>query len=174
MTTKQLLLTLTIIALSTFAANADPVTPVGPSAVPANGTAVVATAPAPYVTITPTAADESHIATTAYVKGAYNDAIAAVNKLNSDKQAKIIHNETGNVMRAEALGVVAGDDIARQVVLMYDEGNVYSGVSSYLLAADGFAAGMAFMRDYIAAQKVEIYTTWDDNDTTNVALMNNF
>ena len=170
MTTKQLLLTLTIIASTAFAAKADPVTPVGPSAVPANGTAVVATASAPYVTITPTAADESHIATTAYVKGAYNDAIAAVNKLNSDKQAKIIHNETGNVMRAEALGVTAGDDIARTVI-NHSENAEYNNASPYLLAADGFMAGMAVMRDYTDNKTVTIYTTWDDDsDTTEVQL----
>ena len=60
---------------------ADPVVSVGPAAVPSNGTAVVATANPPYQTLTPTNDDKSHIASTAYVKGAYNDSIAAVNKV---------------------------------------------------------------------------------------------
>ena len=60
---------------------ADPVVSVGPAAVPSNGTAVIATANPPYQTLTPTNDDKSHIASTAYVKGAYNDSIAAVNKV---------------------------------------------------------------------------------------------
>ncbi len=172
MTTKQLLLTLTMIASSTFAANADPVTPVGPSAVPANGTAVVATAPAPYVTITPTAADETHIATTAYVKGAYNDAIAAVNKLDSDKQGKIINDETGRAMENMALGSVAGDDIVREVFL---NDNLQTNLlSRFLVAGDGLSGAVKAVKDYIAAQQVAVYTTWDSDDITSVSLTNGF
>ena len=89
MKTKTIL-SIAIMAALPFGAHADPV---GPAAVPANGTAVVATANAPYVTQTPTAADATHIASTAYVKGAYNDAIAAVNKVANTvdgKQAQLV------------------------------------------------------------------------------------
>ena len=90
---KKSLLSIAIIAAMPFAANAtDPVVAVGPAHASSNP--VVATANAPYVTITPSQADESHIATTAYVKGAYNDAIAAVNKVDSDKQGKLMNMES--------------------------------------------------------------------------------
>ena len=73
------ILSLAILATLPFAANATD--PIGPAAVPSNGTAVVATANPPYQTVTVGANDNSHIASTAYVKGAYNDAIAAVNRV---------------------------------------------------------------------------------------------
>ena len=82
------ILSIAIIAALPFGANATD--PVGPSAVPSNGTPVVATASAPYQTVTPVAHADEHIASTKYVIGAYNDAIAAVNKVNSDKQNKIM------------------------------------------------------------------------------------
>ena len=81
------ILSLAILATLPFAANATD--PIGPAAVPSNGTAVVATANPPYQTVTVGANDNSHIASTAYVKGAYNDAIAAVNKVDSEKQDKL-------------------------------------------------------------------------------------
>ena len=43
----------------------------------------------PYALATPTQADQGHIATTAYVKGAYNDAITAVNTLYEDVNSSI-------------------------------------------------------------------------------------
>ena len=45
---------------------------------------VIADDGAPYVTTTITDNDRGHIATTAYVKGAYNDTIAAVNNVASN------------------------------------------------------------------------------------------
>jgi len=87
-----------------FGAHSDPV---GPAAVPANGTAVVATANAPYVTQTPTAADATHIASTAYVKGAYNDAIAAVNKVANTvdgKQAQLLNSGNNHAMYNKVFG----------------------------------------------------------------------
>ena len=105
MKTKTIL-SIAIMAALPFGAHADPV---GPAAVPANGTAVVATASAPYVTQTPTAADATHIASTAYVKGAYNDAIAAVNKVANTvdgKQAQLVNAGNNNAMYNKVLGDV--------------------------------------------------------------------
>ena len=160
MRTMKTILTLTIIVSSTFVANADPVTSVGPSAVPANGTPVVATASAPYVTVTPSAADESHIATTAYVKGAYNDAIAAVNKVNSEKQTLLFNASADLQIRSEVVDcgefvdfLASGDSLNRD----YDE---------YLVSGSA-------VRDGIKSQRVKIYTTWDDDRnsaTTQVPL----
>ena len=100
MKTKTIL-SIAIMAALPFGAHADPV---GPAAVPANGTPVVATANAPYVTQTPTAADATHIASTAYVKGAYNDAIAAVNKVDADKQDKLVSFGNNNAMYNKVFG----------------------------------------------------------------------
>lgn len=50
-----------------------------PASVETNGIATLVDDDAPYATAELTADDETHIATTAYVKGAYNDAIAAIN-----------------------------------------------------------------------------------------------
>jgi len=55
--------------------------PVGPSA--ASGTPVVATASAPYATATAEDGDTTNVVSASYVKGAYNDAIAAVNNVNA-------------------------------------------------------------------------------------------
>ena len=87
-TTKLTLLSIAIIAALPFTANAAQtiVETNTPAAVGANGTVKKAAATGPYQTATIGEHDDEHIATTAYVKGAYNDAIAAVNKVDSDKQ----------------------------------------------------------------------------------------
>ncbi len=97
MRANKIILSMAVAAALPFAANATQtiVTTQTPAAVGENGTVKKAAATGPYVTNEPTAADQTHIATTAYVKGAYNDAIAAVNKVDSDKQAKLI-NATNN------------------------------------------------------------------------------
>ena len=110
MTTTKII-SLAILAALPFAAHAtDPVVAVGPAHASSNP--VVATAVAPYVTVTPSAADESHIATTAYVKGAYNDAIAAVNKVDSDKQNNLGLSgvmDAGDVV-SRTMGVIVNND----------------------------------------------------------------
>ena len=61
---------------------------VGPSAVPWGGTPVVATARAPYATATEETGDTTNVVSASYVKGAYNDTIAAVNRLSIDMSGK--------------------------------------------------------------------------------------
>ena len=63
---------------------------VGPSA--ASGTPVVATASAPYATASAEDGDSTTVVSASYVKGAYNDTIAAVNKVNSVKQNQLVNN----------------------------------------------------------------------------------
>ncbi len=85
MKTTTLILSAIIAALP-LAANATQtiVTTQTPAAVGSDGTVKKAATSGPYVTIEPSPADQTHIATTAYVKGAYNDAIAAVNKVSEE------------------------------------------------------------------------------------------
>ena len=59
--------------------------PIGPSGTTA-ANAVVATASAPYATATLAPGDSTTVVSASYVKGAYNDAIAAVNKLDANVQ----------------------------------------------------------------------------------------
>ena len=107
-----------IAALPMMAHATDPVVAVGPAHASSN--AVVATANAPYVTVTPSQADESHIATTAYVKGAYNDTIAAVNNVANTvdgKQGKLMNMEStpqpisNNVLSSNALTLGSTEDV---------------------------------------------------------------
>ena len=104
MKTKSTLLSIAIIAALPFTANATQtiVETNTPAAVGQNGTVKKAAANAPYQTATIGEHDDEHIATTAYVKGAYNDAIAAVNKtaylLSGDidgKQNKLVGTGDG-------------------------------------------------------------------------------
>ena len=96
--------------LTPIMANADPV---GPSAVGQGQTAVVATASAPYATAAAAQGDTTNVVSASYVKGAYNDAIAAVNKVNNDKQAKLLNGSNNHNIESK---VVAGSDVNDFVV----------------------------------------------------------
>ena len=104
MRTTKPLLTLAIMLALPITANAT-----GPAHDSGNSP-VVATASAPYQTVTPDAHADEHIASTKYVIGAYNDAIAAVNKVNADKQGKLMNMEStpqpisNNVISSGVLG----------------------------------------------------------------------
>ena len=112
--TKITLLSIAIIAALPFAANATQtiVETNTPAAVGANGTVKKAAATGPYQTATIGEHDDEHIATTAYVKGAYNDAIAAVNKVDDstksaldNKQAKLVNETSNHIISADVTGV---------------------------------------------------------------------
>ncbi len=96
MRANKIILSMAVAAALPFTANATQtiVQTQTPAAVGANGTVKKAATGGPYVTNEPTAADQTHIATTAYVKGAYNDAIAAVNKVDDSKQDKLYNGNT--------------------------------------------------------------------------------
>ncbi len=177
MNTKRII-SLAIWLTLPFAANAtDPVVAVGPAHASSNP--IVATANAPYVTVTPNQADESHIATTAYVKGAYNDAIAAVNKLNTEKQGQLYNND-GDPISSDLMDIsdfverlmgyavnkdvnaLPGDDKLASAEAIMAAIDVYNGwVQQQIYDA---------IYDTINFKGVKIYTTWDTNDTTKVEL----
>ena len=60
--------------------------PVGPAA--ASGAPVVATANPPYATATVEDGDSTTVVSASYVKGAYNDTISAINRLNHKVETK--------------------------------------------------------------------------------------
>ena len=216
MKTKTLL-SIAIIAALPFAANATQtiVETNTPAAVGANGTVNRAATSGPYQTATIGEHDDEHIATTAYVKGAYNDAIAAVNKVDAILGAKQdflrIIDEKGekvpiypDVLQslddvilptdlvngfAVKNALNALDDKQDSLFLGTADGNVASGFNLNVnvpieeseiidpmtqLATIQVAAEVADLQaaSIVNAKRVDIYTTWDTNDTTQVQLSN--
>jgi len=97
-------------------ANADNV---GPSA--ASGTPVIPTANAPYATVGAVNGDTTHVVTASYVKEAYNDTIAAVNKVNADKQDKLKNGSNNHTISSN---VVAGSGVRQLLVSSMAQGGV--------------------------------------------------
>ena len=126
-----------------------------PAPVPQNGTVTQASYDGPYTTATITNDDAEHIATTAYVKGAYNDTIAGLNT----KQDRLSNSLTDDIISG---AVVGSDDFVEELA----GDTVYISGEQYLISS-------AAVRDGIKSQRVKIYTTWDDDRdsaTTNVPL----
>lgn len=88
----KIILSIAIIVALPFVVMADP--QVGPAEYSGNNP-VVATGDAPYATAEITNDDKTNIASTAYVKDAYNDTIAAVNKIND--KVKQVRNDVAEV-----------------------------------------------------------------------------
>ncbi len=104
-----------------------------------------------YLTEEPTVADETHIATTAYVKGAYNATIAAINTLRNRTQDRLqVYDENDDMDLVDPSVYYSFDDI---------------GSSDQLISGLG-------IKNALNAQRIRIYTTWDTNDTTKVDLLN--
>ena len=186
--TKTLLSIAVIVALP-FAAHAENISGAmytAPAHYDNNHPAPTTSAEPLYGRVNIDTADQEHIATTAYVKGAYNSAIAGINKVNDNiavlegeysylideaipalensKQNKLEYDDdvdgTGEVGSTivgsgNFLDALRDDDI---------ENNYYDGFyDSSLISAKAVAEG-------ILSQRVDIYTTWDSNATTQVAL----
>ena len=180
---KKRIVSLAIWLTLPFAANAtDPVVAVGPAHASSN--AVIATASAPYVTVTPSTADESHIATTAYVKGAYNDAIAAVNNVagdvttltnNMDDKQDKLEDGSGNSID-HVIGAPEMDDVVRQSINGGESLVAVQAAGEDPFFETGVVSGagvLSAISGYMAGAGVEIYTTWDDDDATTGLLLQN-
>ena len=119
---------------------------------------------APYMTATITNDDSSHIASTAYVKGAYNDTIAALNRAYDDKQDYLTSSYDDGRMEqtvADAESLI----INYTNRLNYDE----TDGEHMLISEQAVIAGLDLLKNTIDAKRVEIYTTWDnDNAKTEV------
>ena len=182
-TTKQTLLSIAIIAALPFASNATQtvVETNTPAAVGANGTVKKAAATGPYQTASIGEHDDEHIATTAYVKGAYNDAIAAVNKVDDSKQDQLYYGNT------KIVGIQNRDEFTAAVDdglhYLFEEGSGGASVAREFLlgngvalptadiTAEGILQAAAMLYDKIQTKRVGIYTTWgDDTAVTGVAL----
>ena len=160
MNTKKLL-SIAIIAALPFGATADYtyVSQNTPAPVANNGT-VTRAYNGPYQTITPGADDDKHIASTKYVIGAYNDTIAAINRVNellNYRQVKFYDNDTETAVESD----------------LYDADNFVRNMAAGPSLEDfgGIIASAYAVASGIKSQRVEVYTNWDDDDeTTDVAL----
>ena len=119
----------------------------------------------PYELATPTQADQGHIATTAYVKGAYNDAITAVNTLNDavygdldDLSAEVGGKQDQLYITGENNSVTGiGSEVATEV-----------GRVDKLITARAVDTAFGTLDYKIDGRGVEIYTTWGGNNTIKV------
>ena len=151
--------------------------PIGPSAVGQGETAVVATAPAPYAIAREEIGDTTNVVSASYVKGAYNDAIAAIN--NIGYQVGTLDYAVSNFVQQKLSGGSGNDDI--QTTLMqadtglgaaimtnYNELVNESDLKDTLSSVVGTAS---FIKGAIDTQRVSAVTTWgDDSHPTNLQL----
>ena len=146
-----------------------------PAVVARNGNVTQAQREKAYQTSEPTAADQTHIATTAYVKGAYNDTIAAINAVAHDVDD--LNATKQNTMTAFVNGVEYGVD---DTVMNEDEfaGRIaaadFVNAEAKLVTGKAVADALADRDTALANKRVKIYTTWDDDRdsaTTEVSLV---
>ena len=175
MKTKNTLLSIAIIAALPFMANAaqTTVTSQTPAAVGANGTVNMAAASGPYQTATIGEHDDEHIATTAYVKGAYNDSIRAVNKLDSDKQDTLYNSNTNAPISATVMGadnlLPIADDVVRHSV---NSGGHISELTS--LKNAGFDAQLATVAGVVEGMNMAVSYVQDSINEAKQDKLNTF
>ncbi len=153
---KKTILTLAVIAALPFAAVAENISGAmytAPIAADTNHPAPTTQAYAPYGRIDIDIADQEHIATTAYVKGAYNSAIAAVNK-GVDSMNEYWSGRVGN--------------LESDMQFMYgNDEDIWAGIEDLQSANannyDYLSGMIESLRGDVNAKRVEIYTTWDDD-----------
>ena len=162
MTTKKLLSIAIIAALPTvaMAENISGAMYIAPSGADNNHPAPITYHLAPYGRIDIDTADQEHIATTAYVKGAYNSAIAGINKVksytDSNKQTKLFTEDNDE---DDDPSEDIGEEVLTSGSLLWSLENRDTediGFESSLVTAMAVAKG-------ILSQHVTIYTTWDDD-----------
>ena len=144
---KKYLILLVVVPLLPSIANADYTYDYvdTPATVEANG--VVARAEdGPHQTLTIYNDDKSHIASTAYVKGAYNDTIAAINS----KQTELYNPATDEVIVSEVLN---------------SEGFIWflGGSGEDISSLENTLSSTAAIVNGIRSQRAVVYTTWDDD-----------
>ena len=154
------------ILIAPIMANADNV---GPAA--ASGTPVVATANAPFATAGAEIGDTTNVVSASFVKGAYNDAIAAVNKVNASKQNKLVSDEGGDLSSrvfspASTVGMFTDVLGMNAVGAVQDKNAMLESLDNTLMSTAGVLAGV---ETYVGAQRVVAVTTWG-NDSVRVGV----
>ena len=161
--------------------------PVGPAHV--NSGAVVATANAPYAIATPETGDTTNVVSASYVKGAYNDAISAINNVankvsdvesdlsnlsdfvNNDIEDEIAEKQN-KLVGVESQNEISNDVIEVQTFASEMESRVGSDsltVDSFfddkLVTAGAVGAGMLIA---IHSTGVSAVTAWGNDDSATV------
>lgn len=139
-----------------------------PAAADTNHPAPTTNVPAPYGRANIDTTDQEHIATTAYVKGAYNSAIAAVNKVNNEKVSFDTFESTMQGFD-DHIGLIQGDiqNIQENKVDAEYVGGAIDNIATSIYDSLDSLGG------YLNSKRVTIYTTWNDdsaNATTKVTL----
>ncbi len=160
-----------IIAALPFAANAENISGnmyTAPLSADANHPAPITGAEAPYGRVNIDTADQEHIATTAYVKGAYNSAIAGLNSVEATKQHVLMNVDDGVHIDPEVYGEESFGDLMQEINSGSSLTDIFGEFDDQLVTLRGVASGI---QTYVSGRGVEIYTTWDDNDTTTVGFV---
>lgn len=149
---KKLLLLSTLITILPFTANAGTITGPAPDE---TEHPVIADAESPYQTAQILPGDTTNIVTASYVKEAYNDTIAAINRVNNDKQRKL-YNLNGEEMNHE---VFDGSIFVENLDSMSND----SGADRFFVTATATAAG-------IKSQRVTAVDVWGSTHTVDLGL----
>lgn len=128
-----------------------------PSIVSEGGTVTRTDDSGPFQTVEITTADQTQVVSASYVKGAYNDTIAAINSLTETKQVGIenVSNYQGE-MNLGALGTDAVIGALASKDLSSSDGE------RYFVSASGVVNG-------ILSQRVTAVDTWGSNHTVDLA-----
>ena len=139
--------------------------PVGPAAVGKGETPVIATANAPYATAREETGDTTNVVSASYVKGAYNDTIAAINKVkkNFDEYAQNVIDNKQNTLE---LDDDYGTQISSTVLLSIDD------VEDEEFLVNGMAVKNAIdsVNSTISNKRVSAVTTWGNDTPTQLTL----
>ena len=132
---------------------------IGPARVPNQLNAVIATDYPSYQTAEILPSDTTQVVSASYVKGAYNDNIAAINRLNQDKQ---------NVFTVYDNGVDRYEMIDTLLVTDIDE------VSAPTELVNGMAVKNAIdsVNSTISGKRINAVTTWGNDTPTQLQLSN--
>ena len=154
------LLSITVLSMLPFAANAEYVYTLSntPAQAASDGSVVKLATYGPYQIATIGNNDGEHIASTAYVKGAYNDAMAAINRLDR----RLYNSGTEDYVN----GVDSADVMVDQVREVMKDGadNFFEDT---LVSAAGVIAAI---QDVATHQVVSARDTWGSNHTANVSV----
>lgn len=179
---KKIILPIAIIASLPFVANAENISG-AMYAAPVHETqqtpAPTTNSYSPFGRVNIDTDDQDHIATTAYVKGAYNSTIAAVNQTNEridvafedlgvvedGKQDKLHKSESNDEIDSEILDEQIFDEYARSG-FMDDWG---FDMSSRLVTAQGVATGINGFVYGRNGPLTRVYTTWG-NDSASIGV----
>ena len=161
----KIILSIAIISILPLTTNADPVVSVGPTRDSGNAP-IIATAMPPYQTLTPTNDDKQHIASTAYVKGAYNELISAVNKVGEiayEAQPLVYNEDDWSGLSSTALGKGGMTGYVEEIL---DDDTALDN-DDYITQSFVTASGaLGAIKELYDIGRVEVWTTWENDNAT--------